>query len=156
MITCNAACGCAGVYDAVLLELGVLHYFLDLGPLFAVVSCLLRPGGMLLLREFHPVSTKLITSTGKKHKVAGNYFAQDLVASDVAYSKYTEGSPGKGQYGACKTRAAVQLRQWTLGEVVTSVCGAGLLLQCLEEEPGVKADDAGLPKLFTLVATRQP
>jgi SAM-dependent methyltransferase len=58
-----------GTYDIVLLELGVLHYFLDLTPLLSVVHQLLRPGGLLLLREFHPVSTKLITSKGKKHKV---------------------------------------------------------------------------------------
>lgn len=58
-----------GTYDIVLLELGVLHYFLDLQPLLSVVHQLLRPGGLLLLREFHPVSIKLITSKGKKHKV---------------------------------------------------------------------------------------
>lgn len=34
------------------------------------VAPLLRPGGRLVLREFHPVSTKLITSRGKKHKVS--------------------------------------------------------------------------------------
>ena len=55
----------------VLMELGVLHYFLDLAPLLEVAARLLRPGGQLLLRDFHPVSTKLITSRGKKHKVAG-------------------------------------------------------------------------------------
>lgn len=41
-----------------------------------------------------------------------------------------------------------------LGEVVTSVAAAGLVLVCLEEEPGVKLADAGLPKLFTLVARK--
>jgi SAM-dependent methyltransferase len=66
----------AGQYDVVLLELGVLHYFVDLLPLMSKVQQLLRPGGRLLLREFHPVSTKLISSKGKKHKVAGDYFSQ--------------------------------------------------------------------------------
>lgn len=68
--------GPAGQYDIVLLELGVLHYFVDLLPLMAKVEQLLAPGGRLLLREFHPVSTKLISSKGKKHKVAGHYFSQ--------------------------------------------------------------------------------
>jgi hypothetical protein len=54
----------------------VLHYFVDLLPLMSKVQQLLRPGGRLLLREFHPVSTKLISSKGKKHKVAGDYFSQ--------------------------------------------------------------------------------
>jgi SAM-dependent methyltransferase len=66
----------AGQYDVVLLELGVLHYFVDLLPLMSKVEQLLRPGGRFLLREFHPVSTKLISSKGKKHKVAGHYFSQ--------------------------------------------------------------------------------
>jgi hypothetical protein len=60
--------GDAGV---VLLELGVLHYFVDLAPFMRVVAALLAPGGRLLLREFHPLSTKLLSSRGKKHKVSG-------------------------------------------------------------------------------------
>lgn len=46
------------------------------------------------------------------------------------------------------------LRRWTLGEVVTAAAGAGLVVRRLEEEPGVRLDDAGVPKLFTLVAER--
>ena len=53
------------------MELGILHYFIDLKPLMEVVKQLLAPGGRLVLREFHPVSTKLITSRGKKHKLTG-------------------------------------------------------------------------------------
>lgn len=117
---------------------------MDLAPLLSVVRQLLAPGGRLVLREFQPVSTKLIASKGKKHKVAGDYFSQALVSSSVAYSKYS--SP------AADVPAGVLLRPWGLGEVVTAVCESGLVLQCLEEEPGVKADDTGLPKAFTLVA----
>lgn len=36
------------------MELGVLHYFLDLQPLFGLVAALLAPGGSFVLREFHP------------------------------------------------------------------------------------------------------
>jgi len=35
----------------VLLELGVLHYFIDLQPLVLVIRQLLRPGGRLILRS---------------------------------------------------------------------------------------------------------
>lgn len=48
----------------------------------------------------------------------------------------------------------VLLRQWTLGEIVTSVARSGLVISCLEEEQGVRADDAGHPKTFTLVAMK--
>ena len=42
-----------------------------------------------------------------------------------------------------------------MGEIVTAVCGSGLVMVSLEEEQGVKADDKGLPKAFTLVAERR-
>ncbi|WIA40363.1 hypothetical protein OEZ86_013727 [Tetradesmus obliquus] len=142
-----------GQYDIVLLELGVLHYFVDLLPLMAKVAQLLAPGGRLLLREFHPMSTKLISSKGKKHKVAGDYFSQTLVDSQVAYSKYNTNTNSSSSSDS-STAGRVRLRQWTLGEVVSSVAAAGLVLQVLEEEPGVKLADAGLPKLFTLVAQK--
>lgn len=136
----------AGGYHVVLLELGVLHYFIDLAPLMTVIAQLLRPGGTLLLREFHPVDTKLLKGKGKARKVAGDYFSQGLVSSSVAYSKYADAQN--------KDSTKVLLRQWGLGEVVTAVCEAGLVLQRLEEEPTVALEDAGLPKLFTLIASR--
>ncbi|MDB4895687.1 MAG: SAM-dependent methyltransferase, partial [Firmicutes bacterium] len=40
-----------GDYDIVLLELGILHYFVDLRPLARVVRQLLRPGGRLILQD---------------------------------------------------------------------------------------------------------
>jgi hypothetical protein len=72
-----------------------------------------------------------------------------LTGTDVAYSKYA----GQGGAGA-GSAAQVKLRQWGLGEVVTAVAAAGLRVESLVEEPGNKLDDAGIPKLFTLVATR--
>lgn len=69
----------------------MLHYFVDLHPLFALCFRLLRPasGAALVLREFHPVSTKLLAKPGasKKWKLAGSYFDAGLAPSAVAYSK---------------------------------------------------------------------
>jgi hypothetical protein len=79
-------------------------------------------------------------------------FLQALVDSQVAYSKYNTSSGSSSSDSTAAGR--VQLRQWTLGEVVSSVAAAGLVLQVLEEESGVKLADAGLPKLFMLVAQR--
>jgi hypothetical protein len=91
--------------------------------------------------------------------VTGNYFSQDLVDSRVATSKYAAAANGtsissSGARQDATSPDAVKLRQWGLGEVVTGVCGAGLVLQCLEEEPGVKSDDFGLPKTYTIVAAK--
>jgi SAM-dependent methyltransferase len=136
-----------GDYDLVLMELGILHYFIDLKPLARLIADLLRPGGKLVLQDFHPVSTKLITSTGKKHKVTGNYFAANLVEQEVAYTKYLP----------VEQRASLKKvlhRKWTLGEVITAIAGAGLFIRTLTEEPNTKADDTGIPKTFTIVAER--
>lgn len=133
--------------DLILMERGILHYFVDLHPLMEVVFSLLKPGGRFILQDFHPVSTKLIHSKGKKHKVDGNYFDQGIHQTPVATSKYmSEEDQSTPQY--------VNQRRWTLGEIVTRVAGVGLIIKQLEESPNEKKDDEGIPKLFTLVAEK--
>ena len=135
-------------YDLVFMELGILHYFVDLEPLTKLITQLLRSGGRLILQDFHPISTKLITSKGKKHKVTGNYFDPTLITVPVAYSKHL---PIEQQ----SATQQVYEREWTLGEIVTAVAHSGLIIERLDEEPNTKIDDIGLPKTFTLLA-RQP
>lgn len=167
---------------------------------------LLAPGrGRLLLRDFHPVSTKLISSKGAKHKVGfwgaaccgticagwvrgwrslrltptcaphctqvtGDYFASGLAPTRAAFAKYQQAAAGHS--AASKSAAptgellitssaadasdppGVLLRRWGLGEVVSEVGAAGLVVEVLEEEQGPKADDRGLPKGFLVVARR--
>jgi SAM-dependent methyltransferase len=134
-------------YNYVFMELGILHYFIDLMPLTSIVAGLLRPGGKLILQDFHPISTKLITSKGKKHKVTGNYFNLSLERMEVAYSKLL--SPDEP-----RERQHVLLRKWTLGEIVTSIAHAGLFIERLVEEPNPKLADKGIPKTFTLIAKK--
>lgn len=134
--------------DIVLMELGVLHYFIDLIPLATVINKLLKVGGTFILHEFHPVSTKLITSSGKKHKVAGNYFDPSIKEGNVAFTKHM---PTEEQ----STLTKVYQRQWTLGEIITSFARVGLYVEIVEEEPNHKLHDIGLPKTFTLVASKK-
>lgn len=144
----------SGSYDIVFMEFGIVHYFIDLLPLMQVVRKLLQEGGRFVLQDFHPVSTKLISSRGttaaiRKHKVTGDYFDTSLKETDVAYSKYL---PTEAQASLKK----VQLRQWTVGEIVTAVAQAGLFIRELVEEPNRSSDvfDKGIPKSFTLVADK--
>ncbi|MBM6616850.1 class I SAM-dependent methyltransferase [Bacillus sp. RD4P76] len=133
--------------DFVLMELGVLHYFVDLQPLIQVIHSLLKQGGQFILHEFHPISTKLITSSGKKHKVTGNYFTPNFEEQRVAFSKHM-GDEAEGSLGK------VLQRKWTIGEVVTSIANEGLVIRVLEEEPNHKNHDIGLPKTYTIVAEK--
>lgn len=138
-------------YDIVYMEFGILHYFLDLNMLFAVVSRLLKQGGRLVLQDFHPISTKLISSRGstaniRKHKVTGNYFDTSIEEKEVAFSKFSD------QAGVQK----VFLRNWTLGEIVTAIAGQQLCIKVLEELPNLSSEvfDTGIPKTFTIIADR--
>ncbi|WP_019243293.1 MULTISPECIES: class I SAM-dependent methyltransferase [Bacillus] len=137
----------ADQYDYVLMELGVLHYFITLEPLMNLVRALLAKEGLFVLHEFHPISTKLISSTGKKHKIVGNYFDPTLHEQTVAFSKHM---PDGVQEELLQT---VQ-RKWTIGELVTSVASSGLCISVLEEEPNHKLHDIGLPKTFTLISKK--
>lgn len=134
-------------FDIVLMELGVLHYFLDLIPLFQIIDQVLRAGGQFILHEFHPISTKLITSSGKKHKVTGNYFNPSIESSNVAFSKHISDS------NQTELTEVLQ-RKWTIGEVISAVGQTGLKINTLEEEPNHKIHDIGLPKTYTLVANK--
>lgn len=141
-------------YDIVFMENGILHYFKDLKPLFDCAAGLLSPGGRLVVQDFHPVSTKLITSTGstakiRKHKVTGDYFNTALEASEVSYQKYLDTDQRNDQQ-------AVYLRKWTLGEIVTAVAASGLMVKTLEEMPNLSSEvyDKGIPKTFIISAEK--
>ncbi|MCL1631736.1 class I SAM-dependent methyltransferase [Sporolactobacillus sp. CPB3-1] len=136
-------------YDYVFMELGILHYFVDLEPLAALVFHLLKPGGQFIIQEFHPVSTKLVTTKGKRQIVYGNYFDQSLRRQRVAYSKHLQSELRKEE-----EIQAVSLREWTLGEIITAFAESGLIVQRLDEAPNMKIADIGLPKLFTLVCSK--
>ncbi|NEY72997.1 class I SAM-dependent methyltransferase [Bacillus mesophilus] len=132
--------------DIILMELGVLHYFMDLQPLFHKIKMFLKKGGIFLLHEFHPISTKLITSSGKKHRVTGNYFSPLVESGQVAFSKHM----GEQQEQLVK----VSQRKWTIGEVITMLGQEGLMIRTLEEEPNHKVHDIGLPKTYTIVVEK--
>lgn len=133
--------------DLVLMELGVLHYMIDLQPLMEKIKSLLKPGGLFILHEFHPISTKLITSSGKKHKVSGNYFEPSIEKNKVAFTKHM---PDEEQ----KSLSQVVQRKWTLGELITAIGQSGLMIKVLEEEPNHKVHDIGIPKTYTIVAEK--
>lgn len=145
-------------YDIVFAEMGIVHYFTDLAPFMETVIQLLAPGGKFVLRDFHPVTTKLISSKGstakvRKHKVSGDYFDTSLEEKKVSYSKYL---PSSAVQGDPDKPSLVYWRRWTLGEIVTAAAASGLIIRQLVEEPNLSSDvyDKGIPKTFTLVAEK--
>jgi SAM-dependent methyltransferase len=141
-------------YDVVFAELGIVHYFTDLKPFFEIAYNLLKSGGRFVLRDFHPVSTKLISSRGstakvRKHKIDGDYFDIGLEAKEVSFAKYLP-------EGIVNETRTVYWRRWTLGEVVTAIAQAEFTIRILQEEPNLSSDvfDKGIPKTYTIVADK--
>lgn len=141
-------------YDIVFAELGIVHYFRDLKPFFEAAYSFLKKGGRFVLRDFHPVSTKLISSRGstakvRKHKVDGDYFDTSLEEKEVSFAKYLP-------EGVVEEKKIVYWRRWTLGEVVTAAAESGLVIRLLSEEPNLSSEvfDKGIPKTYTLVADK--
>ena len=144
-------------FDIVLLELGVLHYFLDLKPLFHIISHLLKQDGTFILRDYHPVYTKLLGVDHPSFRANGNYFDEELIEDDVAYSILLTESQ----------KAAVprtKIRRWTLGEVITAMADANFKIEKLIEEHGShqrwvfpstspEGIEERIPGLYTLIAT---
>ena len=126
-----------GRFDIVLMELGVLHYHQDIARFFAVVAALTKPGGVMLLNEFHPVQRKLFLGLGEHEP---DYFHSGIVMGDVP-SPDGGPSPGKCAY-----------RYWTLGEALTAILGAGFAIKAFEELPSW--DNARLPGMYTVLARR--
>ncbi|MDF2880892.1 MAG: SAM-dependent methyltransferase [Clostridiaceae bacterium] len=140
-------------YDIVFSELGILHYFTDLNPFFGIAYKLLKSKGTFLIEDFHPVSTKLITTKGKKHKINGDYFSDTVEETEVAYMKYVSGI-GSLTEEEKKALPKAYLRKWTLGEIVTSIAEEGFCIKALEETESPKPEDKGIPKLFTIKAIK--
>jgi len=101
--------------------LGALNWLLDLGRWADTVASLLKPGGRLLLPEFHPATWMF----GESLTVEHDYFRDD-----------PEGWEEPGSYAdeAAQTTANTTVeRQHTLGEVLTVILGAGLRIDAFVE-----------------------
>ncbi len=134
-------------FDILLMEFGILHYFSDLEPVFALVARMLKPGGRYILTDFHPVATKLLTetSTGMALQPEADYYHSELIAGDLSYTGFL---PEDERDRLPK----VLVRKWRVGEILTALANQGLCLRSFEEEPNMNY--RGFPAFYTLVADK--
>lgn len=127
----------AGTFDLVYTGKGALPWMSDIERWAGVVEGLLRPGGTLFVFEGHPLDV-LWTFGDESYRLrpGADYFARGPVV--------TEGFPRtaverrwtpRGASGGTSEPPVVREFQWTVGEVVTAVAGAGLRVDVLEEYP---------------------
>ena len=135
------------IFDMIYLEGGILHYFHDLDRFSALLYGILKPGGKLILSDFHPfrkiyavgISGKNASATG------GNYFDSEIHSGDVAYKNYFP-QQDQTDFPDCS------LRFYTLSEILNAVIRAGFNIREFNEHPNW--DDKKIPEEFTIYAVK--
>jgi ubiquinone/menaquinone biosynthesis C-methylase UbiE len=128
-------------FDLVLMELGILHWFIDLNALAKQIRATMKTGGRFVINDFHPIASKLLSKTETQTLADRDYFDSSLQSGKVPYQNLIE-----TETPDCLTR------RWTLGEIVTAFAQNGFQILTLEETPSWNFD-ANIPSLFTLSAT---
>ena len=145
-------------FDFVLMENGILHYFVDLRPLAALIHAVLKAGGKLILHEFHPINMKCSPEPeGDRLVLRGSYFSDAIVEGPVPYSG-TFSEEESESFPLCR------YRYWQLGEIVSAIAESGLIIEKLVENPHrdlsrlpaamQQPATLHLPATFTLVARK--
>lgn len=132
-----------GSFDSLVLELGIVHYFVELEAFVSKLHALLEKNGRLVLNEFHPLLKKALRVTEGQVELKGDYFFSDVEAAPVAYAALI---PEASVLPGCL------VRRYTLGEIVTAFAQGGFVIEQLVESPDWSF--AELPGTFTLVAHR--
>ncbi len=134
-----------GRFDLVYTATGVLVWLQDLDAWARGIDAALKPGGDFLLFEAHPVA-QCVDSMMRWRE---DYF-DNTTHVDVGWSHFElTGEPAREQSYE---------RFWRLGQVVTSLAGAGLAIRALEEYPArrdsFRRQDSRLPGEFLLHARK--
>ncbi|WP_299348574.1 class I SAM-dependent methyltransferase [uncultured Maritalea sp.] len=128
-------------YDATIMELGVLHYFVSLEAFVAALKRITKPSGLIILVDFHPLLKKALSVANDKVHLEGNYFSNVAEVADTPYAQIL-----RRRVPTCL------IRRWNMSEIINAFLDSELTLSHFAEHP---ADDcAQLPGTFTLVAQR--
>ena len=137
-------------FDIVYTATGVLVWLPDLAIWARAIGDALRPGGRFILWEEHPVAA-CFEPDGATPRLAYDYFDK-TVEEEVGWGHFD------GADDATETKCEFS---WTLGDVITTLADAGLVIARLAEYPSEEAWRLGdalpaarnLPGRFLLVAS---
>lgn len=120
-----------GSFDVVCTSIGVLCWLTDVAGWAGVVASLLRPGGRFVVRDDHPVLQTLGDDTSRGLVIEQPYFERAEPSTWDEPVTYIEASPE-----APRITHGIN-HQWnhSIGEIVTAVLDAGLVLDSFEETP---------------------
>ncbi len=112
-------------FDLVFTGGGALVWLPDLQRWAQTVAQLLKPGGRLLLEEEHPVAECLVVEEGQV-RLVGDYFRRNSPEVFTGWHHFAGGEDA--------VEENYQFT-WPLGDTVTALAQAGLLIELLEEQP---------------------
>lgn len=118
-----------GQYDIVFSSTGVLCWLPDIQRYAQTVRQLLREDGFFYLYDGHPFRAVLLDEAGEttpSNTIQGDYFRKEVWQYDHM-----------GDYTDPDLKIPVPSYEWhwTLGEIVTALCDAGLRIEFLHEFP---------------------
>ena len=133
------AAGAVSSFDVVLSSYGALVWLSDIELWAKGVAGILRPGGRLVLMEFHPVSMVFDDdwSLTYPYFASGVPFTWDDGIGDYVAMSGKSLAPSGYLDGVTdfKNPHAAHEFQWTVAEITRAVLDAGLVLKRLEEYP---------------------
>jgi SAM-dependent methyltransferase len=129
----------AGMFDIAFSSYGAIVWLSDLGVWAKGVASILKPGGRLILVDFHP----LLAIFDDKWTITDPYFSENKPSTCI---------PGIGDYVADSGPAQAPSGyltgikgfsnpypshefQWTIGDILTAVVEAGLRIKSFQEYP---------------------
>jgi SAM-dependent methyltransferase len=135
-----------GRFDLVYTGGGVFHWLHDLDAWAKGVVGALKPGGMLLAYDDHPVSACVDQASHWRE----DYFNEEELVG-VGWRHFEPTGPAASE--------EKHQRFWRLGQIVTAVAGAGLTIRSLEEFSSIyktywREKDPRVPGQFVLIADK--
>ena len=120
----------SGDFDLVYTSIGVLCWLPDIAQWAQVVASLLKPGGTFFIRDDHPMFMTIGEDISDGLKIEQPYFEQDTPLTWDDDSSYVD-SPNAPRITHTTNH------QWnhSLGQIVTALINAGLVIDELEETP---------------------
>ena len=120
----------SGNFDLVYTSIGVLCWLPDIARWAQVIASLLKPGGTFFIRDDHPMFMTIGEDISDGLKIEAPYFEQDAPMTWDDDSSYID-------FPDAPRITHTTNHQWnhSLGQIVTALINAGLVIDELEETP---------------------
>ncbi|ORY06949.1 methyltransferase type 12, partial [Basidiobolus meristosporus CBS 931.73] len=162
-------------FDVVFISYGAINWLPDINRLAQGIHKILKPGGRLIIVEFHPILFIFDEST---ERVFPYTTSGTVLENDVGVSDYVARSEGCLNHGGEFAEGIVNFENkypcsefaWGIGDILSSILSSGLVLNDFKEylhcngfKPfdEMKASDdrtwtiePNIPMMFSLVATK--